>query len=121
MANCNTIQKVETRFPVLFSFSWKHLYTVYLLHLSGATSDNLDKYKTNALNAFSFCKDDGTLSISTGCQIVYEVNESYYCGAAPNATNTECYWEGGGTASMCCRYWPNNRVGSKAWPWNTCV
>ena len=50
-----------------------------------------------------------------------KLNESYYYDAAPNATNTECYWEGGGTASMCCSYWPNNRVGSKFWVWNDCT
>ena len=94
-----------------------HLYMVYKLHLSGATSDDLDKLKTTAWNYFLCCKDPSinpyppkTFS-SPGCQS----DDSGYCGASPNAPNTECYPAKGG---ICCSFWPVNHQGRKAWPWD---
>ena len=90
---------------------------VYVLHLDGATSNDLDKYKTVALNAFSCCKDYPHLDISVGC---YDLGD-YYCQASPSSPygpDTECYWKGWEDGEMCCRYWPDNRVGYTAWPWN---
>ena len=66
---------------------------VYVLHLDGATSNDLDKYKTVALNAFSCCKDYPHLDISVGC---YDLG-NYYCQASPSSPygpDTECYWKG---------------------------
>ena len=98
----------------------EHLYMVYKLHLDGATSKDLEKYTTTAFAVWSCCKDN---SISTGCQIIDWAFDSY-CAAIPNAMpagiNTECFWEGCGTAEFCCQYWPDNPVGSKAWPWTDC-
>ena len=90
-----TLQTFMKRFPEVNDRSSEerdHLYMVYKLYLDGAKPDDLDKYKTNALHAFSCCKDGAT---STGCQITYDWIGCAYCGASPNAKpagiNTECY------------------------------
>ena len=95
-----------------------HLYMVYKLHLLGATSKELDKYKTNAFTIWGSCCKDG--ATSTGCQITGRMSS---CGASPNAKpagiNTECYWVATNEVNgVCCQYWPDNREGSQAWPWS---
>ena len=118
-----TLQMFLERYPEVKDRSTEeqaHLYMVYKLHLDGATSKDLEKYTTTAFAVWSCCKDN---SISTGCQIIDWAFDSY-CAAIPNAMpagiNTECFWEGCGTAEFCCQYWPDNPVGSKAWPWTDC-
>ena len=107
-----TLQMFLELYPVVNNQSSEEqaqLYKVYLLHLAGATADDLDKYKSDAFNFWSCCLDDAT---STGCKIYR------YCDASPNAPNTVCYFE----ETICCRQWPlPNRVGSQAWPWTKCV
>ena len=119
-----TLQMFLEKFPEVkdrSSKEQKHLYMVYKLYLDGAKPDDLGKYKTNAYNFWSCCKD---LSIIKGCLMFYVYGDAY-CGASQNAMpagiTTECFWEGCGTAELCCQYWPDNRVGSKAWPWTACV
>ena len=95
-----------------------HLYMVYTLYLDGAKPDDLTKYATVALNLWSCCKDGtGIPNVpSPGCQ--NPLND--LCHASPSSPygpDTECYWKGG----ACCRYWPDNQVGSRAWPFTACV
>ena len=101
-----TLQMFLQQYPVVNNRSSEeqaHLYMVYKLHLSGVKSDDLDMYKTNALNLFGCCIDSST---SPGCQVTYD---PYSCGASSNAKpagiNTE----------------PNSREGSITWPWTKCV
>ena len=69
-----TLQMFINLYPEVNDRSYeeqKHLYKVYLLHLSGATSKKLTKYETNAFNVWGCCKDD-----ATDCE--YCVCDGYY-------------------------------------------
>ena len=123
-----TLQMFLERYPEVKDRSAEeqaHLYMVYKLHVLGATSKELAKYETNGFNIWSCCKDDAT---STGCHTNDDdtVDDHVdYCQADPTAKpagiNTECFTEGWGSSAICCQYWPDNHVGSKAWPWDKCV
>ena len=121
-----TLQMFLERYPEVNDRSEQaHLYMVYKLHVLGATLKELAKYETNEFNVWSCCKDDAT---TTGCHTNDDdtVDDHVdYCQADPTAKpagiNTECFTEGWGSSAICCQYWPDNHVGSKAWPWDKCV
>ena len=109
-----TLQMFLERYPEVkdrSSKEQKHLYMVYKLYLNGATSEDLEKYTTNAFNFWNCCKDGET---STGCKIhvVNYYSGNTYCGASPNAKpygiNTECMLLGVlfFSRKTCCQHWP---------------
>ena len=69
-----TLQMFLERYPEVKDRSTEeqaHLYMVYKLHLDGATSKELEKYKSNAFNFWNCCKD-GNSATSTGCLVTYK-------------------------------------------------
>ena len=77
----------------------KHLYMVYTLHVKGATPDDLAKYTSTAMNAFSCCKDwnvvQGDKHASEGCYwyMPPTSNNREFCRGTVGTQN-ECYEKG---------------------------
>ena len=77
----------------------EHLYMVYKLHLKGATPDDLAKYTSTAMNAFSCCKDwnvvQGDEHASEGCYwyMPPTSNNREFCRGTVGTQN-ECYEKG---------------------------
>ena len=121
-----TLKAVMARYPELKSLSSEQRalqYKAYVLHMNGATPEELDKLKPVSFGWFSCCKD-GNDSESTGCQ--WEQEDYFYaidppCVPTPNTPNDECEIAGWGTNESCCRSSPDSRVGSKDWFWDDCA
>ena len=123
-----TLKAVMAQYPELKSLSSEQRalqYKAYVLHMNGATSEELDQYKPVSFGWFSCCKDGDH---STGCEWDKEDYEDYdySCDTAPsNKPNTinldECEAAGYGTNEACCRSFPDSRVGEKDWFWESCT
>ena len=116
-----TLKALMAKYPELKSLSSEQRalqYKAYVLHMNGATSEELDQYKPVSFGWFSCCKDGDH---STGCQ--WNMGDDLFkpgCYPAPNTQNS-CEIDGDGWNAACCRSSPDSRVGSKDWFWNKCT
>ena len=117
-----TLKAVMAQYPELQDLSHEQRavqYQAYLLHVNGATSEELDAYKPVNFHWFTCCKDG---SHSTGCQwdVPIDPTIALVCDPTPNTPNS-CEIAGDGWNVACCRSSPDSRVGSKDWFWNKCT
>ena len=99
-------------------------YEAYLLYLNGMTVDELDAYyhihddgQQDGGGRFSCCKDN---RMSSGCRL--ERRGSYCLDRTTPDQKYECEFAGGGIfQGVCCRTFPDNRVGTKFWVWEPCT
>jgi len=106
-------------------------YQAYVSYANGMTVDELDAYYhthdngqqegggggAGAMNAFSCCKDN---RMSSGCRT--ERRGSYCLDRTTPDQKYECEFAGSGIfRGVCCRTFPDNRVGSKFWVWEPCT
>jgi len=105
-------------------------YRAYVSYANGMSVDDLDaSYHTRddgqqegggggagAMNAFSCCKDNDT---SSGCKLT---RRGEYCSDRTTPDQKyECEFAGSGINVLCCRTFPDNRVGTKFWVWEPCT
>merc|ERR1712028_219680 len=110
-------------------------YRAYVSYANGMSVDDLDaSYHTRddgqqegggggagAMNAFSCCKDNNVGSDSLGCATTY-IERARFCSDRTTPDQTyECEFAGSGINSICCRTFPDNRVGTKFWIWEPCT
>ena len=119
-----TLKAVMAQYPELKSLSSEQRalqYKAYVLHMNGATSEELDKLKPVSFGWFGCCKD-GNDSTSAGCQWDKDdYDYGYHCSPSPNAANSKCEIAGWFTNESCCRSSPDSRVGEKDWFWEDCA
>jgi len=129
----HTQEAFTARYPELLDLSPADQtvqYQAYLLYSNGMTVDELDAYYNThdngqqeggggagATSAFSCCKDNRT---SSGCRT--ERRGSYCLDRTTPDQKYECEFAGSGIfRGVCCRTFPDNRVGSKFWVWEPCI
>jgi len=115
-------------------------YRAYVSYANGMSVDDLDaSYHTRddgqqeggggggagAMDAFSCCKDN---RMSSGCRFTSGYSSRTCWGyrvldGSPPCPDQkyECEFAGSGINSLCCRTFPDNRVGSKFWVWEPCT
>ena len=129
-----TLKAVMARYPELKALSSEQRavqYQAYVLHMNGATSDELDKLKPVSSYTWGDCCKDG--DTSTGCEKVRDDDgiRGFSCYGQNIVISSatipkQCEFAardlfGIGTNVVCCRSAPDSRVGSKDWFWEFCT